>query len=100
MGYRNRAIAISLALGGILLPGIHKFYLRQPLWGGFYLLLGVLFSPPAIDHGSLGAIARIACVIEAVWYLFQGADTFDATFNPHITAVVPKLDATPSERPR
>ncbi|XFA71787.1 hypothetical protein RYO59_002705 [Thermosynechococcaceae cyanobacterium Okahandja] len=97
MGYRNRAIAIGLALGGILVPGLHKFYLRQPLWGLFYLLLGVLFSPVTVEHGSLGAIARIACVIEAVWYLFQGADAFDATFNPQITAVVPKLEPTPSD---
>jgi len=72
MGYRNRAIAIGLALTGILVPGVHKFYLRQPLWGVFYLLLGILFSPITVEHGSLGAIARIACVIEAVWYLFQG----------------------------
>ncbi len=102
MGYRNRAIAIGLALAGILLPGLHKFYLRQPLWGLVYLLLGVLFSPVTLEQGSLGTIARMACVIEAVWYLFQGADAFDATFNPHISAVVPKLslEATASELPK
>ncbi|MFN4280803.1 hypothetical protein [Thermosynechococcus sp.] len=91
MGYRNRAIAILLALAGIFLPGLHKFYLRQPLWGGVYLLLGLLFS--TVPYGSLGSIARIASVIEAVWYLFQGADAFDSTFNPEISAVVPKLPA-------
>ncbi|URR36579.1 hypothetical protein NBE99_05440 [Thermosynechococcus sp. HN-54] len=96
VGYRNRAIAILLALAGICVPGLHKFYLRQPWWGGVYLLLGLLFSN--VPHGSLGSIARVACVIEAVWYLFQGADAFDATFNPQISAVVPKLSSPTPEK--
>lgn len=91
MGYRNRLIAIVLAFAGLILPGLHKFYLRQPLWGTVYLLLGLLFSPWTLGDASLSAIARVASVIEAVWYLFQGADAFDLHFNPEIAAVVPKI---------
>ncbi len=56
--YKDRAVTILLALAGLLLPGLHKFYLRQYAWGCLYLVLGLLF--PA------WAIARVASVIEAV----------------------------------
>lgn len=55
-------IAAALAFAGALSPlpipisGLHKFYLRQPLWGGVYLLLGWTGIP------------RIACAVEGVWF--------------------------------
>ncbi len=42
-----------------VIAGIHKFYLGQPLWGIIYLLL---WQTP---------IPRVACAIDAVWYLIQ-----------------------------
>lgn len=72
---KNRKIAIILALLGtiIALPipvaGLHKFYLRQPLWGVIYLLL---WHTP---------IPQIACAIDAVWYLMQDSEQFNLNFN-------------------
>ena len=58
----SRKVAVILALVGTITPlaGLHKFYLRQPFWGVVYLLL---WSTP---------MPRIACAIEAVWYLMEG----------------------------
>lgn len=66
---KNRRIAAVLAFAGILLPGLHKFYLGQPQWGIVYLLL--CWTP----------IPKIASAIEGVWYLFQDREEFDRNFN-------------------
>ena len=70
---KKRKLAIALALLSTVLPwpiaGLHKFYLGQPLWGGIYFLL---WHTP---------IPRIACAIDAVWYLVQGEAAFDQQFN-------------------
>lgn len=68
---KTRKLAIIAALLGTVTPlaGIHKFYLGQPLWGVIYVLL---WSTP---------IPRIACAIEAVWYLAQDQEQFDRRFN-------------------
>lgn len=67
---KNRSIAAILALSGTLtISGLHKFYLGQPLWGLLYLLL------------SWTPIPKVACAIEAVWYLAQDEETFDRNFN-------------------
>lgn len=70
---KQRKIAIALALLSTVLPwpvaGLHKFYLSQPLWGGIYWLL---WHTP---------IPRIACAIDAVWYLVQGEAAFQQQFN-------------------
>ena len=57
------AIAAALAFAGALSPlpipitGLHKFYLKQPIWGGVYLLLWWTQIP------------RIACAVEGMLYL-------------------------------
>jgi TM2 domain-containing membrane protein YozV len=68
---KNRRTALILALLGAITPlaGLHKFYLGQPLWGVIYLLL---WSTP---------MPRIACAIEAVWYLIQDREQFEIQFN-------------------
>jgi TM2 domain-containing membrane protein YozV len=67
---KNRSIAAILALSGTLtISGLHKFYLGQPLWGLLYVLL------------SWTPIPKVACAIEAVWYLAQDEETFDRNFN-------------------
>ena len=53
----------------IPLSGLHKFYLGQPLWGIFYLLL--CWTP----------IPHVASAIEGFWYLVQNGDEFDRNFN-------------------
>lgn len=66
---KNRRVAAGLALAGVLLPGLHKFYLGQVRWGLAYLLL------------SWTPIPRVASVLEGLWYLFQDREEFDRCFN-------------------
>jgi TM2 domain-containing membrane protein YozV len=71
---KNRKVAIALAFVGAFQPTpfpltfLHKLYLRQYLWSGVYLLLG------------LTQIARVACICEGLWYLFAEKD--EAFANP------------------
>lgn len=66
---KDRRIAAVLAFAGILLPGLHKFYLGQPKWGIAYLLL------------SWTPVSKIASATEGFWYLFQDREAFDRNFN-------------------
>ncbi|MBW4463886.1 MAG: NINE protein [Pegethrix bostrychoides GSE-TBD4-15B] len=61
---KNRKIAAALAFSGILLPGLHKFYLGQYRWGFVYLLL------------SGTPISRVASALEGLWYLFHDHEEF------------------------
>lgn len=72
---KNRSMAIALAFAGTFVPGLHKFYLRQPGWGMVYLLSG--FTPA-------GMISRTASFVEALWYLIQEPEKFNQNFNPGI----------------
>lgn len=80
--YKNRRIAVVLALLGTVTPlaGLQKFYLGQPLWGIIYLLLG---STP---------IPRIACAIDVVWYLIQDIEQFELQFNGYTKQPVSNTD--------
>jgi len=71
---RSRKVASILAFASVVSPiaGLHKFYMRQPVWGVLYLLMS--FTP----------IPRIASAIEGAWYLAQDADEFDRKFNDGI----------------
>jgi TM2 domain-containing membrane protein YozV len=66
---KDRKIAAALAFAGIVLPGLHKFYLGQPKWGIVYLLL--CWTP----------IPKFASVAEGFWYLLQDREEFEHTFN-------------------
>lgn len=71
---RSRKVAVVLALAGTLttpipVVGLHKFYLRQYVWGVLYLLLAATPIP------------HVACAIEAVWYLAQDKEEWEARFN-------------------
>jgi TM2 domain-containing membrane protein YozV len=71
---KNRKVAVCLALAGTLttpvpIVGIHKFYLRQYVWGVLYLLLAATPIP------------HVACAIEAVWYLAQDKEEWEMRFN-------------------
>ncbi|MBP0019175.1 MAG: NINE protein [Cyanobacteria bacterium SBLK] len=83
---RNQKIAVILALSGTIAPivGLHKFYLRQPLWGIFYL---ALFATP---------IPHIASAIEAIWYLILESEEFDRRFNQGVSAIAANTPLIPS----
>ncbi|HEY9660342.1 MAG TPA: NINE protein, partial [Allocoleopsis sp.] len=66
---KDRKVAALLAFVGVVIPGLHKFYLGQPRWGIVYLLL---FLTP---------ISKIASLLEGIWYLFQDREEFDRLFN-------------------
>lgn len=66
---KDRKVAAILAFSGILLPGLHKFYLGQPRWGIAYLLL------------SWTPIPKVASALEGLWYLFQEREEFEQHFN-------------------
>lgn len=66
---KNRGMAIALALSGVLLPGLHKFYLGQRRWGIAYLLLWPTHIP------------QVASVIEGLWYGYLAQEEFDYNFN-------------------
>ncbi|WP_448604943.1 NINE protein [Thermoleptolyngbya sp.] len=66
---RNRRTAILLAFAGIVVPGLHKFYLGQRGWGIAYLLF------------FWSGIPRVASLFEGIWFLVQGQGAFDTAFN-------------------
>ncbi len=66
---RNRRTAILLAFAGIIVPGLHKFYLGQRGWGIAYLLF------------FWSGIPKIASLFEGIWFLVQGQGAFDTAFN-------------------
>lgn len=80
--FKNRRVAVVLALLGTVTPlaGLQKFYLGQPLWGAIYLLL---WSTP---------IPRIACAIDAVWYLIQDIEQFEIQFNGYTNQQISNTD--------
>jgi TM2 domain-containing membrane protein YozV len=79
---RNRRTAILLAFAGIVVPGLHKFYLGQRGWGIAYLLF------------FWSGIPRIASLFEGIWFLVQGQTAFDTAFN----GVTPLRSQTPAPR--
>ncbi|MGF1497508.1 MAG: SHOCT domain-containing protein [Elainellaceae cyanobacterium] len=72
---KTRKWAIALALSGAILPGLHKFYLKQWRWGLAYLLLYFTYIPQA------------ASLVEAVWLLLLDQEEFDRNFNSPPPAV-------------
>lgn len=81
---KKRIVTIILALMGSVTPivGLHKLYLGQPLWGLIYFILS--WESP---------MARIACAIDAVLYLVQEANYFDARFNSDLVSVSESQEA-------
>jgi TM2 domain-containing membrane protein YozV len=73
---KNRMIACLLALTGIILPGLHKFYLGQIRWGLVYFVPGLLWATFPI-----AMLARVASLCDALIYLAQGDEQFNLAFN-------------------
>lgn len=91
---RNRRIAALLAIvgavpigGGFHLVGLHKLYLGQRWWCLIYFALALTGSK----------IAWIAGIFDAVFYLIQNPEEFDANFNgevmPETETIIPKSNA-------
>ncbi len=86
----QRKIAIALAFSGALftplpLTWLHKFYLKQYLWGIIYLVLAPTLLP------------RVACCLEGIWYLTQSDDGFQARFpNAGLPAALSNTSTEPT----
>ena len=72
---RDRRVAVILALVGLVVPGLHKFYLGQYRWGALYLVVGLT---------PIAAIARAASLTDALLYLMRSS-TFDPAAPPERT---------------
>jgi len=72
---RQRKKAILLAFAGLLIPGLHKFYLGEWKWGTVYMLM--LFTQ----------IPQLASMIEAIWYCIMDDEVFDRNFNQRYLAM-------------
>ncbi len=75
---KSRRIATLLAvmgavpiLGGFHVVGLHKLYLGQRWWCFIYVLLALTGTKAA----------WIACLFDALFYLIQNPNEFDANFN-------------------
>lgn len=89
---KNRMIACLLALAGVMLPGLHKFYLGQVRWGLVYFIPGLLWSTFPI-----GLLVRVASLCDALIYFVQGEDRFNAAFNPEWQTVTGMSGAEPEK---
>lgn len=69
---KSQSLAVVLAFAGLSIPGLHKFYLKKPVWGVLYLLFGVTGIP------------QVASAIEGVWFLSQDQQEFDQRYNPDL----------------
>lgn len=72
---RRRRNAILLAFSGIVIPGLHKFYLKDWKWGTVYLML------------YFTQIPQLASLAEGIWYCFMDNEVFDRNFNHQLVAV-------------
>jgi TM2 domain-containing membrane protein YozV len=83
---KSQKLAVILAIVGAVTPfsGLHKFYLRQPVWGMVYLFLSVTLTPfhaTAIWVFPYFGIAQVASLLDGVWYFIQSEDNFKRGFN-------------------
>jgi TM2 domain-containing membrane protein YozV len=65
---KTTAAILAIFFGGL---GIHKFYLRRPVWGLLYLVFSWTFVPVMVGF------------VEGVVLLFMSQASFDAKFNPN-----------------
>ncbi|NJL47415.1 MAG: hypothetical protein HC929_07870 [Leptolyngbyaceae cyanobacterium SM2_5_2] len=88
----RRRMAVALAWVGAFTPGplplsgLHKFYLKQPIWGAVYLLLGWTQIP------------RVACAVEGIWLMTRPLESFaldeaESSTNPTSTIDVAQVNA-------
>ncbi len=89
---KNRMIACSLAVAGVVLPGLHKFYLGQMRWGLAYFIPGLLWA-----SFPIGMLARVASLCDALIYFAQGEDSFNTAFNPGWQGVAPSPSLEPEK---
>jgi TM2 domain-containing membrane protein YozV len=70
-----------LAVLGVLIPGLQRFYMGHRRWGWGYLVLGLMVFVPSIPLQLLGYGVRALCLLEGLWFLTMTNEDFDFRFN-------------------
>lgn len=78
---RSRVVTAWLAIAGIGLPGLHRFYLRQRCLGGLYIVLGLARFVPFLPLQIMGYLVGVVAVLEGLWLLNMDNERFDRTYN-------------------
>ncbi|MFT0786918.1 SHOCT domain-containing protein [Synechococcus sp. OH20] len=76
-----REAAGWLAMLGVLIPGLQRFYMGHRRWGWGYLVLGLMVFVPSIPLQILSYGVRALCLLEGLWLLTMTNEDFDFRFN-------------------
>ncbi len=76
-----REAAGWLAVLGVLIPGLQRFYMGHKCWGWVYLLVGLMVLVPSIPLQILSYGLRALCLLEGLWLLTMTNEDFDFRFN-------------------
>ncbi len=76
-----REAAGWLAVLGVLIPGLQRFYMGHRRWGWGYLVLGLMVFVPSIPLQILSYGVRALCLLEGLWLLTMTNEDFDFRFN-------------------
>ncbi len=76
-----REAAGWLAVLGVLIPGLQRFYMGHKRWGWVYLLVGLMVVVPSIPLQILSYGLRALCLLEGLWLLTMTNEDFDFRFN-------------------
>ncbi len=76
-----REAAGWLAVLGVLIPGLQRFYMGHRRWGWVYLLVGLMVLLPSIPLQILSYGLRALCLLEGLWLLTMTNEDFDFRFN-------------------
>ncbi len=76
-----REAAGWLAMLGVLIPGLQRFYMGHRRWGWGYLVLGLMVFVPSIPLQILSYGVRALCLLEGLWFLTMTNEDFDFRFN-------------------
>ncbi|MFS8876024.1 SHOCT domain-containing protein [Synechococcus sp. R5-13] len=76
-----REVAGWLAMLGVLIPGLQRFYMGHQRWGWGYLVAGLMVFVPSIPLQILSYGVRALCLLEGLWILTMSNADFDFRFN-------------------
>ena len=76
-----REAAGWLAVLGVVIPGLQRFYMGHKRWGRVYLLVGLMVWVPSLPLQILSYGLRALCLLEGLWLLTMTNEDFDFRFN-------------------
>ncbi len=76
-----REVAGWLAVLGLFIPGLQRFYMGHKRWGWVYVGVGLLVLVPSVPLQILSYTLRAFCLLEGLWILTMNNADFDFRFN-------------------